>query len=93
MLPDAFSERIESLGHENGRKNLPSAVVKIAWSYSFASPHTLIKCAYLSRGTFLNFLIYFGIAPVFGTQLLLRVPIYHSQIFVNLSISRAPNFF
>jgi len=32
-LPDAFSKRIESLGHETDRKNLPSAVVKIAWTY------------------------------------------------------------
>jgi len=54
-LPDAFLERIESSGHETDRKTLPSAVVKIAWSYSFTSPHTLMMCAYLNSGTFLKF--------------------------------------
>jgi len=32
-LPDSCLERIESPGHETDRKNLPSAVVKIVWSF------------------------------------------------------------
>jgi hypothetical protein len=51
-LPDASSDRIGCPGHETGRKYLPSAVVKTAWSYSFTSPHTLMTFAYLSSGTF-----------------------------------------
>ena len=57
-LPDAFSDRTESPGHVTGRENLPSVVVKIAWSCSFTSPHTLMTCAYLSGGTFFLISIY-----------------------------------
>lgn len=92
-LPGAFLERIESPGHETDRKNLPSAVVKIAWSFSFVSPHTLMTYAYLSRGPCFNFHTYVKIASVSGARLLSRVPRDHSQTFANCSISRAPNFF
>jgi hypothetical protein len=74
-LPDAFSERIESPGHKSDCKNLLIAVVNIAWSYSFTSLHTLMTCAYFSRGTFFNFRIYVGMVPVLS-----RFPIHHWKI-------------
>jgi len=92
-LPHAFLERTESPGHETDSKNLPSAVVKIVWSFSYVSPHTLLTYAYLSSGTCFNFHTYVRIAPVLGTWLLSRVPRDHSQTFANCSISRAPYFF
>lgn len=52
-LQDAFSEIIESPGHETGRKNLFSVVVNTACSSSFTSLHTLTTCVYLIRGTVL----------------------------------------